>query len=124
MTTLEELLGQENDLKNAKVRLFSEMQAVDDSLASVRIRITETRNVNRNALTYNLPNETLAAIPKSYASNASVGDPKATTQTIRTPHIFHITPMAKYRLAHTTVVDEPRHQYLTVDRGLASSVPP
>src|ERR1700691_3439414 len=55
MTTLENLLIRE-------VELLSQAQALESSLADVRVHIAEMRGVNRNAITYNLPVETLSTI--------------------------------------------------------------
>lgn len=79
MATLEALLVQETDLRNTKAQLYLQMQEVDDSLARIRIRIAEARfGINRNALTYNLPDEILSAIfeagqsqPPIYRRNSS-----------------------------------------------------
>ena len=52
-------------LKNLWVReaeLLSQVQALESSLADVRVHIAEMQGVNRNAITYNLPIETLSAI--------------------------------------------------------------
>jgi hypothetical protein len=62
MATLDDLLVQETTLKNAMTQLFSQMQGMHISLATVRIHIAEIRNINRNSLTYNLPNEILSMI--------------------------------------------------------------
>jgi hypothetical protein len=55
MATLQELLSQEAEL-------FAQMQTLWKSLAGVRVRIAEMREINRNAVTYNLPSEILSAI--------------------------------------------------------------
>jgi hypothetical protein len=55
MTTLENLLVREAELS-------SQVQVLDRSLADVRVHIAEMQGINRNAITYNLPVETLSAI--------------------------------------------------------------
>ena len=62
MTTLEQLLAREADIQNTKAKLLLQMQELDDLLPKVRVRVAEIRNVNRHAVTYNIPNETLSAI--------------------------------------------------------------
>jgi hypothetical protein len=52
-------------LKNLRIReaeLLSQVQALESSLADVRVHIAEMQGVNRNAITYNLPIETLSTI--------------------------------------------------------------
>src|ERR1700683_1269868 len=55
MTMLKNLLSQEAEL-------LSQVQALESSLADVHVHITEMQGVNRNAITYNLPIETLSTI--------------------------------------------------------------
>ena len=55
MDTLENLLVQEK-------ALTSQIQAMEDVLSGVRVRIADLRSVNRGAGTYNLPSEILSAI--------------------------------------------------------------
>jgi hypothetical protein len=55
MTTLENLLVREAELS-------SQVQVLQSSLADVRVHIADMQGVNRNAITYNLPAETLSAI--------------------------------------------------------------
>jgi hypothetical protein len=56
------LLGREVEIKNAKAQLLSQLDELNDSLAHIRVCIAEIRDVNRDAITSSLPNETLAAI--------------------------------------------------------------
>ncbi|KIM83153.1 hypothetical protein PILCRDRAFT_819935 [Piloderma croceum F 1598] len=55
MTTLENLLIREAEL-------LSQAKALESSLADIRVHIAEMQGVNRSAITYNLPIETLSAI--------------------------------------------------------------
>jgi hypothetical protein len=55
MATLENLLVLEAELQ-------LQVQALKSSLADARVRIADMRGVNRNAVTYNLPNELLSSI--------------------------------------------------------------
>ena len=54
-TTIEDLLADE-------AKVISQIQVLNESLACIRIRMAEKRNINRNAITYNLPTEILSAI--------------------------------------------------------------
>jgi hypothetical protein len=60
--TLNDLLGREVEIESAKAQLLSQVDELNDSLAHIRVRIAEIRDVNRDAITSILPNETLAAI--------------------------------------------------------------
>lgn len=62
MATMEDLRVQEADLQHSKAHLASQLLALDDSIAHVHMRMAEVQDINRNAITYNLPNETLSAI--------------------------------------------------------------
>jgi F-box-like len=55
MDTLDDLLADE-------AQVLLRIQALNEFLAGIRIRIAEKRDINRNAITYNLPNELLSAI--------------------------------------------------------------
>ena len=55
MTTLE-------DLRIREAGLLSQMQALESSLADVRVQMADMQGANRNAITYNLPVETLTTI--------------------------------------------------------------
>jgi hypothetical protein len=55
MTTRESLLIREAEL-------LAQLQALGSSLADVRVHIAEMEGINRNAITYNLPVETLSTI--------------------------------------------------------------
>jgi hypothetical protein len=55
MTTRESLLIREAEL-------LAQLQALESSLADVRVHMAEMDGVNRNAITYNLPVETLSTI--------------------------------------------------------------
>jgi hypothetical protein len=55
MITLENLLIREAEL-------LSQVQALESSLGDVRVHIAEMQGVNRNAITYNLPIETISTI--------------------------------------------------------------
>lgn len=60
--TLGDLLGREVEIKNAKAQLLSQLDELNDSLAHIRVCIAEIRDVNRDTITSNLPNDVLAAI--------------------------------------------------------------
>jgi hypothetical protein len=64
-------MGMLEDLLAHEAQLLLQMQELDCSLARTRTRIAEVRNINRNAITYNLPNETLSAIFEAGLSNTS-----------------------------------------------------
>ena len=61
-TTLNDLLGREVEIENVKAQLLSQVEELNASLAHIRVCIAEIRDVNRDAIASNLPNETLAAI--------------------------------------------------------------
>ncbi|KAF8499378.1 hypothetical protein JB92DRAFT_3099309 [Gautieria morchelliformis] len=60
--TLEMLYEEVADLETTRERLLSQLKAVDKSLAAAHVRISETKNLNRNAHTSNLPSEILSSI--------------------------------------------------------------
>ena len=60
--SLDDLLGREVEIENSKAQLLSQLDESNNSLAHIRICIAEIRDVNRDAIASNLPNETLAAI--------------------------------------------------------------
>jgi F-box-like len=62
MSSLDDLLNREVEIENAKAQLFSQIDELNNSLAHIRVCIAEIRDVNRDAVTSNLPDETLAAI--------------------------------------------------------------
>ena len=62
MASLDDLLVREVEIENAKAQLLSQVDELNNSLAHIRVCIAEIRDVNRDAITSSLPNETLAAI--------------------------------------------------------------
>ena len=65
MASLNDLLGREVEIENAKAQLLLQLDELNDSLAHIRVCMAETRDVNRDAITSNLPDEMLAAIFKA-----------------------------------------------------------
>src|ERR1700733_9249436 len=65
------------DLLADEAQVILQMQVLNESLARIHIRMAEIRNINRNAITYNLPIETLSAIfETSYSQPVSRFDSK------------------------------------------------
>ena len=62
MTTLEDLRIREAGLLSQVQALDSERRRLESSLADVRVQMTDMQGANRNAITYNLPVETLTTI--------------------------------------------------------------
>jgi F-box-like len=62
MTTLDMLYEELADLETTREQLLSQLKAVDKNLAAIRVRISDTENINSNAGTSNLPKEILSNI--------------------------------------------------------------
>jgi hypothetical protein len=97
MTTLDELLAREADIQNTKAKLSLQMQELDDLLPKVRVCIAEARDVNRHAVTYNIPNETLSAIFEAGLSD--LVDPPITALPFEPsptiPFEFHVSAISR-----------------------------
>lgn len=62
MSTITELLYEEQEAKQLETRLLIRLADVRSSLASLQIKIAETKNINRDSAVYSIPTEVLAQI--------------------------------------------------------------
>jgi hypothetical protein len=71
--TLASLLHQANNLEQSESQLLLKLDHVRESLADVRVKIAEVKNVNRNVPIYVLPAETLAEVFRAGHRKSSRG---------------------------------------------------